>query len=115
MATWLRLICVVFLAAFATGTFGQSAQATVMELQTTMSSPSGMGSAPSCDHCKMGADHHLLSCDAFCVSQAAVILSPFIATFRASTVSRMEIESLWGFDGPARSPAPPPPRISILS
>src|SRR5258708_6170473 len=114
MAKWLRLMCVVFLAAFAAGTFAQSAQATVMGLQTTMSAPDAMGSAPSCDHCKMGADHHLLGCDAFCVSQA-VIPSPFLATLRGSTAPRMEIESFWGFDGPARSPAPPPPRSNILS
>ena len=114
MVQWLRVVCVIFLAAFAAGTFVQTAKATVMELQTTMSAPGGMGSAPSCDHCKMGSDHHLLSCDVFCVSQA-VIPSPFLATLRGSTASRMEIKSLWGFDGPARSPAPPPPGANILT
>ena len=113
MAIWLRVLCVIVLAAFAAGTFAQTAQATTMDLRATMSASDGMGTAPSCDHCKPGTGHHAVDCDGYCLTQALAPL-PFLQMFR-NAAARVAIEAFWGFEGPSRSPTPPPPRAHILS
>ena len=113
MMLWLRLIVVVFLAAFATGTYAQTTQATSMGLQMS-TAMHDMNAPPVCDHCKTDAAHHSTSCDAYCLN--AAIEAPTVSTERREAVSApLELLPFWGFDGAPLSPVPPPPRTTILS
>jgi hypothetical protein len=117
MMSSLRLIVVVLLAAFATGTYAQTAQGTAMDLQMssaiqTSTTMSNMSAPAVCDHCKT-AVRHTMSCDFFCA--AVALETSTISLDRIDATSApFEIQSAWGYDGTLRSPVPPPPRITIL-
>ena len=113
MAIWLRLLLVLLLASFASGSYAQTTAATSMAFQMPAAAMDMDTPAP-CDHCKPGIVQHPGSCDALCL--AAVILpSPPWTEGRDTIRPRLEIRHIWGYEGEPISPIPPPPRTIILS
>lgn len=113
MAIWLRLLVVLLLASFATGSYAQTTAATSMAFQMPAAA-ADMDTAPTCDHCKPGIVQHAGSCDALCL--AAIIMPSAPSTGAHDAVSsRIEIRHIWGYEGEPLSPVLPPPRTIILS
>lgn len=113
MAIWLRLLLVLLLASFASGSYAQTTAATTMAFEMPAAAMDMNAPAP-CDHCKPGIVQHPGSCDALCL--AAIILPSAPSTdTRAAVSPRLEIRHIWGYEGEPISPIPPPPRTTILS
>jgi hypothetical protein len=112
MAIWLRILVVLLLASFASGSYAQTTAATTMAFQMP-SAAMDMDTPAPCDHCKPGIIQHAGSCDALCL--AAVILPSAISTeARIAASVRLEVRRIWGYEGEPLSPIPPPPRTIIL-
>jgi len=113
MANWLRLLVVLLIASFATGTYAQTTAATAMAFQMP-GVAMDMNASPGCDHCKPGIVQHPGSCDALCL--AAVVIPSAPSVVGPDVVSpQFEVRHFWGYLGEPLSPVPPPPKTIILS
>ena len=112
MVIWLRLLVVLLLASFATGSYAQTTAATTMAFKM----PAGaidMDTPAPCGHCKPGIVQHAGSC-ALCLAAIILPSAPVTAAHGAAS-SIIEIPHYSGYEGEPLSPVPPPPRTIILS
>jgi hypothetical protein len=111
MSTLVRILAVVFLAAFAAGTAARAAASTDMSLKMSMAKMDG--GMPDCQDCP-GDDGQASACDQFCVTSMAAICAPVAAELPhvAGIVSLPPAEPSDGRTGP---PEPYPPRTIFLS
>ncbi|MFU0503816.1 hypothetical protein [Pseudaminobacter sp. NGMCC 1.201702] len=107
-----RVLAVVFLAAFAAGTAAHAAAATNMSLKMSMATMDDGGMA-DCQDCP-GDDAQATACDQFCVTTLAAICPPAATEHPhvAASVSSPPAERSDGRTGP---PDPYPPRTTLLS
>ena len=113
MTIWIRLLIVLLLASFASGSYAQTTAATTMAFQIPAAAMD-MGTPANCDHCKPGIIQHAGSCDALCLAVIILPSAPIDGANDAGS-SRIEIRHIWGYEGEPLSPVPPPPRNTILS
>lgn len=111
MSKFVRILAIVFVAAFAAGTAAHAAGATDMALKMSMS---GMdGGMADCQDCP-GDDGQASTCDQFCVTTFAALCAPAAAEIPhvAGIVSFPSAEPSDGRTGP---PEPYPPRTPFLN
>lgn len=112
MATLVRLLVVLLLANFATGSYAQTTSATTMAFEMPAAAMD-MQPPALCDHCKSGIAPHAGFCDAACLS-AIILPSALEANARVAAASPIEVRHIWGYEGEPISPIPPPPKTTIL-
>lgn len=112
MSRLVRILAVVFLAAFAAGTAAHAVAATDMSLKMSMASM-GDGGMADCQDCP-GDETQASACDQFCATPLAAICPPAAAELprAANIVSSPPAERS---DGRTGRPDPYPPRTAPLS
>lgn len=111
MSRLVRILAVVFLAAFAAGTAAHSAVATDMSLKMSMATmDDGMADCQDCP----GDDGQASACDQFCVTTLAAICPPVGADL-PNVADVLAIRTAGPRGGHAGPPEPYPPRTTFLS
>lgn len=111
MATLVRALLIVLVAAFAAGTVAHAANATTMDV--TMAIESVAMDMPNCQGCP-DADDGLPSCDTVCITPFVAVI-PVAAAAMPVVGSLLSTPAVRQVVGRAGLPDPYPPRSIILS